>query len=564
MAPAMPDDSEQWRLGIELGEHHEVELRYPADEPERDLSNERLGRTLQVLTAESLGWFAVAALMVVTRVVALGMRPLNPHEASGALFELALANGGSAGFAAHPSSGGWVHLIEAAIFAVAGPSDFTARLIFALAGILLLAVAFFLRRYIGRAGALAFGAMITVSPTMTYFSRDAVAVMPAIALALTTIAVFLSLRHAPSMRKAAILGVTVGLMLAAGVIGLVTGALMIIALALMGLWELVVGRHSYLRIRVWLDRYSRLAATAIVVAVGVWVLSELTLPGRLRFNSIAASVMPILRAGKLGDFLGGFHFYLPGLALYDFLIVIVGVIGLLAIIGARIRSRFAAWCLLWALLSIAFYMWTPKHADQNLVAILVPVALVGALGIDWLHHADAWSIIRYPLAALLLLTVYVQVLHNFYYYAPDASEAPWARHANLYWGADATTIQTRRECADASNGIAPADATVFFAGGDSPVIRWYLRGLRPVSNIEAATVVAAGQPYRIPSAAGATQTHRFDAAIGWSPQAAGLDGTSALHYLFSAQIWGKVSEYSVVLAVRPPLNPAPTVILAPG
>ena len=70
----------------------------------------------------------------------------------------------------------WMHgpfqiELTALIFLILGDSEFTARLGYILFGTALVALPYYLRDYIGRAGVLLTGAMLTLSPALLYFSR---------------------------------------------------------------------------------------------------------------------------------------------------------------------------------------------------------------------------------------------------------------------------------------------------------------------------------------------------------------------------------------------------------
>ena len=235
-------------------------------EPARNLSRERLERPLHVVTAEDLGWSAIALYATLTRLTALGARPLDRAEAGHALYEFDLASTGSHLAAAFPPAySGWVHLLTAGIFAVGSANDFTARVVFALSGLLLIAIAFELRDYIGRAGGLALGAMLALSPSVTWFSRASATATPAAAMALVTIAAFMALKSRPGTRRAGALGLFAGLMIAADPAGLATAVLLVAALFPIGLWDLITGKNVTLAIRVWLDRYSSHLVTVTVV-----------------------------------------------------------------------------------------------------------------------------------------------------------------------------------------------------------------------------------------------------------------------------------------------------------
>lgn len=559
------DHGEEWRLGIELGDdrEHTFDAESPAA-PERNLSRERLERALHVVTLENLGWVAIAAYATLTRLIALGARPLDPIEAGHALYAFDLASPGTHAAAGnHPAYAGWIHLLTAGFFEVSGANDFTARIVFALSGLLLIAMAFQLRHYVGRAGGLALGAMLALSPSVTWFSRASATVMPAAAMALVTIAVFMALKARPSAGRATALGLFSGLMIAANPVGLVTGVIFIAALIPIGLWEFVTGKNAGLAIRVWLDRYSKLLVIVIVVAAFACGLSQLMVPGGWDSAEIDRGVRVLLGGGGQPGFIAGLRFYLPLLTLYEFMIAIAGLFGAVAIVTVRIRSRCASWGLIWAALSVAFFLWTPMRNAESILAILVPAAVVGAIGIDWLHHSDVWRLIRLPLAVLAAITLYAGVIGNFICAAPDASEAPWARHANLLWGADATTEQARLYARQAGAGISPASATVFFNGEVAAPLRWYLRNLRPLRAADAATVIVSASAPTSPESQPAAIYH-FDYAEGWLPNFGTAEPSDVMRFLLSGRIWGPVTTKDITILVRKPSASAPTVILTPG
>ena len=564
------EHGEEWRLGIELGDDHEHEYaESPAAAP-RNLSRERLERPVQVVTAEHLGWAAIAIYAAITRLTALGARPLDVSEAGHALYEYDLANTGThlaAGL--HPASSGWLHLLTAGIFTVAGANDFTARIIFALSGLLLIAMAFELRHYVGRAGGLALGVMLALSPSVMWFSRASATATAAAAMGLVTIAAFMALNARPGARRAAILGLFAGLTMAADPAGLMTAAIFVAALIPIGLWDFVTGKNVRLAIRVWTDRYSSQLVLAIVTAAAVWTLSQMMIPGGLSAGGIARSLAPLGAAGapglmaRLGE---GLRFYLPLVTLYEFMIAIAAVFGVVVIIALKVRSRFAAWALAWLALSVGFFCWSPDRESASVMAILTPAAVVGAIGLDWLHHSDIWRLVRVPLAVIALVTLYIGAVANFASYGPDASEAPWARHANLYWGAAATTVQTRLYARQAAGGIAPADATVFFEDENEPAaapIRWYMRGLRPIATAAAATVVVSA---KAPAASESQPMaiYSFDYSQGWQPNFATAKAAEVMRFLLSGKIWGPITAENISIMVRKPATSAPTVIMTPG
>jgi len=242
--------------------------------------------------------------------------------------------------------------------------------------------------------------------------------------------------------------------------------------------------------------------------------------------------------------------------------VLLALIGALGVLTLRIRSRLAAGALVWSALAVAFYLWTPARSSAFVLQMIVPMALLGGFVIQYLHHSIAWGIIRYPLAVLALLTLYIQVANNFVWYAPDASQAPWARTALLYWTEPATTLQTPVQCARVTGLLPPAGASAFFAT-DSPVLRWYLRALAPAAKADGAAAIVGGvEPVSLSEAQGLA-TYEFELSDLWHPAWRSLSPAAALHYLLRGRVWTRLESHRVTIAVRPNIPVAPTVIFAP-
>ena len=558
------DQGNHWHLDGEALHHHEPEPVATPVAPPRDLSRERLERPVHVVTAEHLGWVAIAIYAVLTRMVALGARPLDTVEAGHALYGFERATPGThvtAGY--YPAYGGWIHALTSGIFEFGGANDFSARIVFALSGLILVAMAFVLRRHLGRAGGLALGAMLALSPSVTWFSRASATALPAVAMTLMTLAAFMELKLRPSKPRAAILGVAAGLMIAADPVGLVTAGIFIAAEALLGLWALVRRKNVGLAISVWLDRYAALPVLAIAAAGGTCALSQSLIPGGWNLARLNHGVTMLCGDGARRAFGiaidGGLRFYLPVLTLYEFMIVIAGALGAAAVLTFRIRSAFATWCLIWTAGSVVFWLWTPVRNTESVMAMIIPIAVLGAIGLEWIHHSEMWRWLWVPTAAIAALTLYVGIVGNFIWATPDASEAPWARHANLFQEAPATTVQARLYTDDAAAGISPADATVFFEGEIAAPLRWYLRELRPVPVAESATVIVSnGAAVQGASSGPAAASYHFDYAEGWQPDFAKARAAEVMRLLFGGKIWGPVTLDGVTIMVRKPAASAST------
>src|ERR1700722_13608710 len=133
----MPDqirrDIDEWRLGLEPGELYHPPAPPPPPpvrEPSpADLSAARLDAPLYVVTVEHLGWCLVALYALLTRLGALGLRPLSSLGATHALFARDIATRGMAVLASNPPASGWLDPLRAGVFLAFGASDFGARII---------------------------------------------------------------------------------------------------------------------------------------------------------------------------------------------------------------------------------------------------------------------------------------------------------------------------------------------------------------------------------------------------------------------------------------------------
>jgi uncharacterized protein (TIGR03663 family) len=553
--------NDEWQLGPLAPEERSPVVLDTAVEV--DHSARRLERPLLIVTVEHLGWAMIALWALVTRFAVLGARPLTTGESARALFDFDLVNGTRYASAVGYDSvwAGWVHFLQAAVFAIAGSGDAAARLTFAVCGLVIIATAFILRSYIGRAGSLCLGILITVSPSFTYFSRCNSNEISVAAAAIVTVTLFVALKERPNVGRAIGLGIAGGLTASAGLGGIATAAMLIASLVLLGLIELAAWNHPRLGIKIWFARYSGLAIATIITAAAAWSASELIL---FHPKAVWSSLAALWNRDGLVMNLAGIAYYLPQLAIYEFALVLGAITGLIAIISLRIRSRFALFCLFWTILSCAYFALSSDHEPGRAVLMLLPAAMLTAFAVDDLHHQRAWAIVRPVLLVLILLTIYLQILTNFIYFAPDAGEPRWARHASLFWRDPITTLQARERLRDIRRQFPPSGGSVYAPDGWSAPIRWYLRDFRPTRAPAMADVVL--DPGLAAASAPNDQfesSYMFDLSESWQPDLATLSASRAFRFIFAAQVWGPLQTISTGVTVRPPSNIAPTLILPP-
>jgi predicted membrane-bound mannosyltransferase len=552
----MPSDehrgSDDWRLGIDPHDPHDrvepapLQPLAPQAQHGGVRSARRLERPLFVVTAEHLGWILVAAYTILTRVAALSTRPMFPGEAARALGEYALAAGGQ-----YPATAaralGWIGFAQIGIFHALGASDMSARVVAALSALLLLGAAFVLRGAIGRAGALALAAMYAISPALLYFSSFGTTASAAIALVMLAVAVAMALIRRPTATRAAALAIALALAISGGTVGAIDVITAILALAIVGVINAIAGGNAVLRIRVWWTRRGWLLVAGAIVFAAVWIVILEMLSTDALHVPFASLFAPLADAVGTSA-LSAPRLYLAIAGFYEFAIVLAALAGVIAILARQVKSYFAGWCLVWMIVSIAAWTIGRPYRAEFALGFLVPMALLGAWGIQWLHELEGWDIVRYPVAAIAILAIYAQFVTSAVIAAPNASEAQWERRASLLWDGPATTIQTRAECARAIKSAGPGATTAL--PGDAPAIAWYLRALAPSADPANATVVAT----RI--SLGASADSQFGFEESWKPDFSQLTVSNAARFILTAHAWSAVEIEDLAIEVRQPPSAA--------
>ncbi len=122
--------------------------------------------------AELSTYISLVGVAAGMRLWDLGSRALHHDESLHAYFSWELSQGRS--FVHNPMMHGPLQFeANAGVFFLFGSTDFTARILYVITGVAIVAVPYLLRHRIGRIGALATATMLTFSPSMIYFSRFA-------------------------------------------------------------------------------------------------------------------------------------------------------------------------------------------------------------------------------------------------------------------------------------------------------------------------------------------------------------------------------------------------------
>ncbi len=122
------------------------------------------------VTREQGLYILILLICLVSRLVMLGHRVQTHDESLHCKFSWDLYAG--LGFQHNPMMHGPLEFhMTALMFFLFGDSDFTARLFDALSGVVLVAFPYFMRRWLGRWGALSASFLLLISPSISYYSR---------------------------------------------------------------------------------------------------------------------------------------------------------------------------------------------------------------------------------------------------------------------------------------------------------------------------------------------------------------------------------------------------------
>src|SRR5690606_32137458 len=142
----------------------------PKIESERAVDLLALAGGLVRANWEVLVYGGLLLFTVVTRFWDLGSRSLHHDESLHALYSYYLYIG--RGYQHDPMMHGPLQFhLNALFYFLFGVSDYTARILPAICGVALVMTPFFLRRFLGKYGALSTSALLAISPTIFYYSR---------------------------------------------------------------------------------------------------------------------------------------------------------------------------------------------------------------------------------------------------------------------------------------------------------------------------------------------------------------------------------------------------------
>ncbi|HEY2665085.1 MAG TPA: kelch repeat-containing protein [Candidatus Binataceae bacterium] len=514
---------------------------------ELDEDRDRFENPVLVFTFEHLCWLIAGLYAIASRLTLLGDRPLAPKEAGIALFDYRLSREGLSAL----RGGGFtlpalMHLVQAALMKVAPANDYTARMGLAFCALGLIAIAYTMRRYIGRIGALGVAGLIAISPTITWLSRSDSMATLALMAALITLRLFLAFCRTPRFAIAVGMGVGAALTMSCDATGQAIVPIMIAAGVLLVGWERIANPDFREDIGFLKGIGTERLGVAAIVGAAFYV--SLT-PHRLLLP--AASEIWALKA---------FKYYAPIAATYEILIVTLAGTAAYLCAANRIRSPFARWCTIWAALSVGSVLVIPARSVEFAVLMLLPMGFLAGFAVEYLYHAQIWPRVRIPLLIAGATTLYFQIASNFIGSTPVLSQGVAVAHALALWSGAATTDESR----SAGEKIAAtwreervAHQPRVYVAADAMLdpVRWYLRDFATAADPNSAEVVVfAGDSQDTSAFATAKPTEgrleRIAVVVtketGWGPHPALAE--KMLRYIFAPRQQDRIDTVEATIA----------------
>jgi uncharacterized protein (TIGR03663 family) len=480
----------------------------------------------------------LAAAAVLTRFWALGDRPLHHDESIHAYQSYSLSKGGDWKYdpAYH---GPFLYYVNALVYKVVGDSNFTARMMPAVFGLILIAFAWPLSRWIGKPAAAVYAVFVLISPHFAYFSRFIREDLYSLVFTLGTIVAFQRFLETDrskwlmlSAASFALAGVTKENAYMTGVLfvvyavwcavrglGVVGGRSPAAAAGDAVSWILArfapILSAAILFMVIWAGMYSAFGKypgdwLAIPKAIKYWMgqHSIARIPGpwyyyfpQLFFYDTAivfAALFafsrkqwrsdPLLRVLR-GSFLPilaylllrwKFPVFAPRAIVWIAVILVATLILTLrrAAEADAALTPFVQFLAFWAVGSLAIYGWAREKVPWLTVHPLLPLAILAGLGVVhlWTERRRPWAGIVLGVTALfVVVNTHAAYLACFRYGAHDVAREP--THAEML-----AYVQTTRDLVRALDAVqaakarvAPGQPVVTVAGEAVWPLTWYLR-----------------------------------------------------------------------------------------
>ena len=195
---------------------------------------DRAFATLIRWDGEKLAWAILLIVAVLSRTIGLGDRAMSHDESLHTVYSWQLYDG--RGYQHQPMMHGPLKFVlNAAMYFLFGVNDWSARIQVAMFGVLMIALVWLMRRWLGKVGAFLAAAMFTISPALLYHSRyirDEVMLGALLVLLVIAMFRYLETRRARWLNWTAVaLGLAFLTMEASFIFGGIFGIFLVLALA---------------------------------------------------------------------------------------------------------------------------------------------------------------------------------------------------------------------------------------------------------------------------------------------------------------------------------------------
>jgi uncharacterized protein (TIGR03663 family) len=377
----------------------------------------RSAMSLSWLTVEVALYILIGMIAAGLRFYALGVQPLRESEAAQALAAWRFLGFEIWDLGINVGYSPLLFLGNVFGFALLGTSEAMARLVPALFGTILVVLPYFLRHRLGRSEALVASILLALSPSTLFFSRHLGGPIVVAACVLAMLVGFFGYLDSKQPKYAYLTAGALALSLSAdpmvytfilifGTFLLLLGLVDRLANVDMG-WSAVLAAWQTAREEKDLLKNSAFVLAAILVLVcTAFLLNFAGLPAALDF-------LPTWLA-QLGPQPGAqpWYYYLQLLVLYEPLILVFGLIGLVYHYIRR-RDLLTTFLLYWTVAAAVIYTLAGQKAPGNVLLLVLPLALLASLLLgrfwDQLVQSAAWGAEGLFVALSLPVVVYFAI-----------------------------------------------------------------------------------------------------------------------------------------------------------
>ena len=378
------------------------------------LKPERSTVPLSWLTVEVALYILIGMIATGLRFYALGAQPLRESEAAQALAAWRFYQGNLKGATGYSPL---LFLGNVFCFALLGASEAMARLVPALSGTVLAVLPYFLRRHLGRSGALAASILLALSPSTLFFSRHLGGPIVVTACVLAVLVGFFGYLDSKQPKYAYLTAGALALSLSTapliytfvlifGTFLLLLGLVDRLANVDMGWSAVLVAWRTAREEKDLLKNSALVLAVVLVLVCTAFLLNFAGLPAALDF-------LPtwLAQLGPQPD-AQPWYYYLQLLVLYEPLILVFGLIGLVYHY-LRQRDILTTFLLYWTVAATVIYALTGQKAPGNVLLLVLPLALLASLLLgrfwDQLAQAATWGAEGLFVALSLPVVVYFAI-----------------------------------------------------------------------------------------------------------------------------------------------------------